>query len=295
MCEIFIEKNLSEVKILFMIINFNSFNNYFKFLKCYNPSSYILLKLFFFKKWSEQLVIFLFIYFFYIKETNLCVLLSTNHIKWLYPFFFFSKHKQFSENRFLKLFKDLFIQELNLLTTEIEIEMWKKQKNKKLLDSYYSIFYLYKIIFKNSIKRKFQIITFNLSATDKINIIKWKNITGLAKKYNINLDFYNISKKDNQFFHYGAYKTKGIYCKPKFNLEKLVIQKHFINCLISLYFFSISMRQFILLPLATKSIDRLQSKSMKNKSYFVCSYCFSILSTYPPHCFVCGLKISNTN
>ena len=89
MCEIFIEKNLSEVKILFMIINFNSFNNYFKFLKCYNPSSYILLKLFFFKKWSEQLVIFLFIYFFYIKETNLCVLLSTNHIKWLYPFFFF--------------------------------------------------------------------------------------------------------------------------------------------------------------------------------------------------------------
>lgn len=162
----------------------------------------------------------------------------------------------------------------------------KKKKKNRIIESFFSIFHLIAILKKNNSNIKFQIVTLNFSTTHQGNLIKWKKIVELAKKYKINLDFYNAYKKNNQTFHYGAYKTKGMYCKPKLKINETLIQKKFLNSFITLFILPILKRQFLLLPLPTKSVNKFYSNGLIKKTQYICPNCFSVLIL--PNCFTCG-------
>ncbi len=250
---------------------------------------------FFYKRWSEQLVIFSFIYLFYIQDTNFCIILSSNYIKWIYPFFFLHRNKTPRKNKLAIIFKNLFNEELKFLISEIEIEIRKKKKKNDLLDAFRSIFYLYNIIKKKNCNMDFQILTLNFNFLSQINIIKWKEIVDLSKRFNIVLDFCNLCKKNIEAFHYGAYKTKGIYCKPLREIRELIVGKSFMNCLLTLFIFPLFKRQFFLLPIPTKSITNINLNWLKTKIYYVCSQCLSTSALCFSTCFVCGNKFLNIN
>nr|UXY87658.1 hypothetical protein CcurKRNrm1_p128 [Cryptomonas curvata] len=286
--------DFSETKILVLIINFSSFDKYFNKMKIYDFSSYKLLKVIFYEKWLDQLFIFSFFYFVYITNTSFCIILSTSQIRWIYPTWLLSQYKHLRKNKFSTLFKKIFREELDLLNNETEVEICKKKKKNRLLDAFFSTFYLYDIMKKTNQNKKFQILTLNFSIIQQINLIKWKKIVGLAKKLNINLDFYNVYKENNTFFHYGAYKTKGIYCKSKHKINELLIQKNFLNSFITLFFLPILNRQFLLLPLSTNSINKLYSNGSIKKTYYLCQRCFTALISFFPICFVCGNKMFKT-
>ena len=163
-----------------------------------------------------------------------------------------------------------------------------------MLDSFFLIFYIFGILKKKISNIKFQVITLNFSIIYQNNIIKWKKIVELAKKFNINLDFYNVYQENNQIFHYCAYTTKGIYCKPKLQINESLIQKILLNSFITL-FLSIPKRQFLLLPLSTKSVNKFYSNGLLKKTQYLCQNCFSIFILVFTNCFVCGNKMYKLN
>jgi hypothetical protein len=135
----------------------------------------------------------------------------------------------------------------------------------------------------------------NFTFLPQINIIKWKEIVELSKRFNIVLDFCNFCKKNIEAFHYGAYKTKGIYCKPFRETTELIFGKSFINCLLALFILPLFNRQFFLLPIPTKSFTNINLNRLKTKKYYICSQCLSASAMCFSNCFVCGNKALNIN
>ena len=289
------ELKVPKIKNIILILNLSFFDIYIDKKKSYNFLSDNLRIKYFYKRWSEQLVIFSFIYLFYIPDSNFCIVLSSSYIKWIYPFFFLHRKKVPRKNKVAVLFKNLFNEEINFLINETEIELYKKKKKNNLLDAFRSIFYLCNIIIKKNCNMNFQILTLNFTFLPQINIIKWKEMIELSKKFNIVLDFCNFCKENTEAFHYGAYKTKGIYCKPFREINELVFGKSFMNCLLALFIFPSFNRQFFLLPIPTKSFTNINLNRLKTKKYFVCSQCLSTSALYFSNCFICGNKIFNIN
>nr|UXY88156.1 transcription initiation factor TFIIH subunit H3 isoform 2 [Cryptomonas curvata] len=294
-CTLEKELKVPRKKNIILVLNLGLFDIYNEKKKSYNFLSDNFRIKSFFKRWSEQLVIFSFIYLFYIPNTNFSIVLSSNYIKWIYPFFFLHQKKKSRKNNVAILLKNLFNEELNILINETEIEIYKEKKKSNLLNAFRSIFYLCNILIKKNFNADFQILTLNFIFLPQINIIKWKEIVELSKRFNIVLDFYNLCKENIEAFHYGAYKTKGIYCKPFRETNELIFGKSFANCLLALFILPLFNRQFFLLPIPTKSIININLNRLKTKKYYVCSICLSVSALCFSNCFVCGKKVLNIN
>jgi len=192
------------------------------------------------------------------------------------------------------LIKKLFIEQLNLLTYMEEIEYYKRKKKKtNLLEAFYSILYLYKLFLENGIVINLQIITTNFINASCINLAEWKRIFYISAKLEIILDFQNLNVKNIEIFHYGSYKTKGIYCKPLISSNLLMTTGNFLNLMVTLFLPYFYNRQFLVLPIPTRSAYEMYRNNFVLKKYFICFSCFSFFSFFFPKCLICGTVTVN--
>nr|UXY87168.1 transcription initiation factor TFIIH subunit H3 isoform 2 [Cryptomonas sp.] len=281
-------------KVLILILSFKHLDFDKSSMKKIKPVRNILCKNSHFNRLSEQILIFSFIYIFYTCETYINLILSCNISKWVYPFLSNEIDKESRKKNTLISIRNSFTEELKIAENTIETQEFKRKNffSNPLL-AFCSVFYLFSILSKKGFNYKFQILTFSSVEIQERDVIIWKKIFHLAEKLQINLDFMSLSCKTSDIFHYGSYKTKGIYCKPARKTNQLLALGGLLNIVITIFLPSPLIRQFFTLPLATRSSFNYFVGNGRKKKWITCPTCSSMYVSLFLKCFICGKLLLN--
>jgi hypothetical protein len=120
-----------------------------------------------------------------------------------------------------------------------------------------------------------------------------KKLLFIAQKLRITFDTLVLGRKDFPIFHEMAGKSQGTYCRPMKNFFRLTFTEEFIDILIALFLPFPFLKQFMILPFSTKTLNLYNFFSSKQHQGFFCYFCSSIYNNLPTNCYFCGINFIN--